>query len=338
MDKNIPTNEATEQVLKYLSKELPELLGEKTKNGPTLAQLRSFGKEAKQLLANIETARLEANRKFEMISLQEKFDKANKSFAVTKAAQQLQVALTKGYAFIMKLRKYLTGQGVEYLLLFDDKEQQTIGKFQLKDLIPALQVTMGNDGKFRLQIKRVEELTKMKNNNEQRIDSEAEKNIISRFKTLFELRRKKQIDWELGERGVIFEAAVRTYAAGRKRIKLKDFIRDWDAFYRGGDLFGKEIPAELKKDNTSLELKRVSTSKNTVGAQLVNEGTIENVLKVIAQVTLDKDLKNAATIKQLLNHSLFKAKTNLKETVANNITKKVGKELENYIKGHFNVT
>ena len=193
----------------------------------------------------------------------------NKYLQEVKHIHLLQAYLTEGYVFIQEFRSFVKKEKLEYLILFDDKNSQVMGKYTFEQLLPTLNIRINSDKKFALQINNVQKLKKLKeakqiNQNE----DEIYKQIINLYnnirmfryalvqeariaKETAEEREKrgdrKQSGYEFGQAGIAFEVAARKAAAAiAAGISIEDvsavivaqeqFKADTQAFYKAGDL------------------------------------------------------------------------------------------------------
>lgn len=331
----LQTEKTTQEILKYLTKTLPEKFPQDIQeNNPTIIeQFKKFAEEAKALLNKITIAKNNIRKTLN----------SSDNYKTQKAAQGLLVVYTKGYAFYQKLRQFITGEKLEYLLLFDDKDSARVGKFSLTDLVPTLALVIKNENSFSLGIKNVQEFINLKNKiitGQNAISEGVEEEIIGRYGALRALKmqdinkeRKKRQDkkyYEFGMQGFAFEGAVKT--VGKGKITRKAYKRDFDANYRGADLMWKknEVHSALADKNTNLELKRLSTSANAVGAGLVNDKTIEMVLKIISSFSINFQ-KDAKKMQKILKNGLFQRKNNISASLENAIINAVGPELDKLV-------
>lgn len=290
----------------------------------------------------------------------------NKYLNEVRHAQTLQIYLTQGYIFLKEFKKMLTGEVIEYLILFDDGQKSEIGVYALKDLLPTLMLAVNADGSFSLQIKRAQELKKLKDKKSKL--SETGKQMANEIITLYrqiwaanievtkERRQKKareagEKDWEKiggyarGQAGKSFEISANqiakkvydaitthqeTLIEDARKIAEQHFHADTQAFYKAGDMAKELSQLFVKTKNVVLELKRVSTSENTVGAPLASQAVIQHGLQEVIRI-----IDTNQTDKEILQNlqEMFKTKENdigkKVETSADNIAQKeIDKELK----------
>jgi hypothetical protein len=112
--------------------------------------------------------------------------------------------------------------------------------------------------------------------------------IRSKVTTAMETHQAEFINAAQREFNERFEEVFNRKAV--QNIAEKEFHADTQAFYKAGDLSRELTALFTDAKNVVLELKRVSTSENTVGASLASQTVIQKALKkVIEAVNFSED-------------------------------------------------
>lgn len=325
------------KIVKQDLKNLAKWASQQTKNTSGI-RWTEISQKAQDILQKIQAAeeQLRQDQNFSA-RLRQHVSTQNRHLNEIRHAQTLQIYLTQGYIFLKEVKKMLTGENIEYLILFDDGKKAKLGVYSLEDLLPTLALAVNVDGSFTLQIKRAEELQKLKrkkghlNETGQHIASQIIKlhhQLLAENRRITQLRRQrrakragdpnwsKQTGYLRGQAGRSYEVAANKVAEkvlqgisnhslelissakddfdqyteslfGKnvvQRIAAQEFKADTQAFYKAGDLIAEATKLFVDAKNVVLELKRVSTSENTVGAPLASQAVIQHGLQRIIDI------------------------------------------------------
>lgn len=363
MTKISPTEISTEKVASLVKKDLKQIKKIMSSQSLENVSWNKFAKKASTILANIQDAQkkvLEDEEGWKNLNKYKQLKTKNKRLQEIKHIHNLRLYLTQGYIFIQEFRAFIKKEQLEYLILFDDKDKQTMGKYTLEELLPTLNIQINSDKEFTLQINNVEKLQELKTNRNLISDQANENNIyqqiinlynkirVERYVAVQEARLQKETEkererrgdkkmsgYELGQAGIAFETAARkaamAIAAGisigdlnATIIAQEQFKADTQAFYKAGDLSAyltQQLFEEQKK--LALELKRVSTASGSVGAQLTKSSTIEKGLKKIIDIINGTDKQAQEDVYNRLNKFFSSKETELERTIEKQVSSKV---------------
>lgn len=339
-----------------LSKEITEILSKETAETVTLGQLKQIGQEAEKILKTLRLQRGQINKLMQMIE--------NPNAAIYSYSKHLinyQTTLNKGYMLIQKVRKLITGEGMDYLILFDDGSESRIVRVSLEQLLPALSLSVNINSKGQvstgLRIGNINDFGRLKGMAGE-MDN-MEKMLLNLYQTaMFSeggSRRSKIVTddgkkvklsggfmWEtvLAE-GAAMERGESKYDSQASSLERARYLaakqeRDNKAFYTVSDARADkgQIPSQyMKQDKYNLELKKLSTTSqygNT--ASLAAAGTIETALIGIRNLCLNKNF-SLEQIKSNLDKYIFNAEKNLRKDVAKKMAKITEEELNKLFQG-----
>lgn len=314
------------EIYNYITKDLKEFYPKATAE-ITTPGIKKIKTEAETRINDIRSKR-------------SKFPKIVSSNMVQNYVQQRDLfdyknALLKGYAFVMKTREALTGETVSYLIMVDSfSDNPSVAKLSLEDILPGINLIAGSKGSFQLQLNQIDQITNIVRKKAAIPHSESfnqtMQNIIGTYSILRTQRKTK--DGKKTAQGFILEQSIRETA----RDRAVEYITDTEAFYRGGDLKGGDVPEEIAAANENLEVKNIASKYR--GASLTQEGPIEVALVGIKTVC-EKYVNNPSHFKTIINDFIFKTDKNIgerkgyKNKTLDTIEKKVESALNNFING-----
>lgn len=314
---NIPSG-PTDAVSKYINEKLKSFYSEKT---------ATITKEKVGAIRTEATNRIKNIRNVKKTLPNVKTSSELKAYINQKALINYKNALLKGYAFIMKTREFITKETVSYFVMvgsFTDNPE--VAKLSLDQLLPGIGLEISKEGKMKLQLNQIDKLTEVVRENAQIMKTDAAQKVINNYKILRNVRKVQNKKGELIKtiQGFSLEWAIR-----QVNDPSASYETDWEAFYRGGDLKGEEIPEEFQ--TTNLEVKNIT---GAWGAQLAQEGTIEMALISIKEICTKAMKDGVGHFKEMMNEFIFNPRDgkNINERLKKDIKKSVQEKIAEALK------